>query len=854
MRRHRASLFIQKLREQYEVKDVVEIAATRPSFNPFLNGGLRNSSTRVLSGNGPVLAKASTSVMEQPPESPPTVLDEAPTEEDIGDGSDEAWASRVLPRTKAGRDIREHLSAEDERIRRSSCRESACQTALCFRRTLCHALAKNATAFGLPHKLPKLVAVINLSGKRHVVYSQTCSLARLMSIISVHASIRLTECLDEMVDFASKRGVSLLFTYALPWQSLDESYFELRTLERQSDGTVVDGEYAYATGWQDVRTAASTIQTDSTDSKVIEAQIASLGRHCAAVNLDMLSTDKGTVEDDSDRIRKMHDVTTLLQTERKKLLSDLTTLRAEKQHQVTTITSQYEKRIGELTKAADKAANSSEKIIDEFKTENAGLKKQNAALEKAVKHLKQQVAESALVHDAEQETLGRNFADATTALKEFQKVVGKQRAQAEKDREKSESALYQTIDKLESRVQHETIERRRAEEKVAECDKTWAEQRRELVEAREALKKSEAAKLDVDKRNVDLLAKNGELYKINKASKSAETKRMAEVHKNAEVSIAEATAQVVTSRELLASAKADMRASNAKTEDLKARVEAAEADAKALRAEMGVDTQLAAVAQAEASEDKKRLEDMKRLRSTEQAHLAKVEAEHKKELASLQCKHEEELAKAFATSVDGLEPPSRVVTSTVGSNTEIFISDNESKLELEIAKRHDETERLKKEVVELKKEVVTTREQHLAVVMKQQQHQQQHQPPLPQLMPSRSQTPQQMMQQQQQMQQMQQQQRQMQSRQTTQVPNQVSPQQQVKCSERVETADELRTTIEGALAKLVGIAKMPALDSEAERLRVENAVLKDLMRPASQQPYPQQQQAASFGYFTSVTQ
>jgi len=110
------------------------------------------------------------------------------------------------------------------------------------------------------------------------------------------------------------------------------------------------------------------------------------------------------------------------------------------------------------------------------------------------------------------------------------------------------------------------------------------------------------------------------------------------------------------------------------------------------------------------------------------------------------------------------------------------------------------------------------------------------------------------MQQQQQMQQMQQQQRQMQSRQTTQVPNQVSPQQQVKCSERVETADELRTTIEGALAKLVGIAKMPALDSEAERLRVENAVLKDLMRPASQQPYPQQQQAASFGYFTSVTQ
>lgn len=847
---------MQKLRDTYtKEQEARQQTANEQAIKNLVNQTILEFGVQVFPGKN-----ASTTMTTARPDSPPSTEMLHEEGEVTGDGDDEAWSNRVLPVTKAGRNIRIHLAAEDERVRRPDNRESASQSIVCLRRSICHALSKDPTAFGLPRKMPKMIAMLNLSGKRLLVYSQSYCLIRLICCVSLHATARMNECLADLINNASSRNLTLLFTFSLPWQSVDDSCFEIRSLAKQSNGTIVDGELTLCSGWQDVRSAASTIATDSTDPNIIEAQVATLAKHCSATNLDMVSVEKVTADNDSNRILKMQDVTTLLQTERKKLLSDLSTLRAEKQHQVTTITMQYEKRVADLTRSADKAANTATKIIEELKTENDVFEKQNDELDKTLKLLKQKAAESALVHDAEQDVMARNFADATTALKELQKFTGRQQAQLEKEREKSEAALSKTIDKLESKVQHETIERRRAEEKVAEGKKTWTAQRKELAEVRDVLEKVEAAKLDADKRIADLVAKNSELYKTSKATKSAETRRVAEVRKSAEASIAEATAQVENSRQVLATAKAEVAESNMKAKDLAERLEAAEADTKALREQLLVGTHLSEVGQAEVSDYKRRIDEVESLRIMEQADLTKVEADHKTELAALQRRLDEavgQLALLTKPSATSISNSSAKEVVTIASNTELFISDNETKLEQEIAQRHEETERLKKEMADLKKEVTTMREQHLAVVMNQQKQQQ---PPLPQL--SVAQMPQQI-QMQIQNQMHQQMHQQMQAPHPAQVSTQVSPQHvgaastntnPLKRSDRLETADDLRATIEGALTKLTGLAKQPALDPEAERLRVENAVLRDIMRPMSQSAYPQQQSAASFGYFTSVTQ
>jgi hypothetical protein len=834
-RRRQTSLFVQELKDT----DTKELEAqpqvnNDPSIKSLVNKTILEFDVQVFAERN---ANRMTTARS---ESPPSIELMHEEVEVTGDGDDEAWSNRVLAFTNAGRNIRNHLAAEDERVRRPCNRESASQSVLCFRRSICHALSKDLTAFGLPRKMPKMIAMLNLSGKRQLVYSQSYCLIRLMCCVSQHATVCMTECLNDIINSASSRNLTLLFTFSLPWQSVDDSCFEIRTLTKQSNGTIVDGELTFCSGWQEVRSAASTVATDSTDQNIIEVQIATLTKCCSAINLDIVSFENVTADNDSDRIRKMQDVTTLLQTERKKLLSDLSTLRAEKQHQLTTITSQYEKRIADLTKSADKAATTATKVIEEIKADNVNLKKQNDELDKVVKLCKQKLAESSLVHDSEQALMARNFSDATAALKEFQKAASKQQAQMEKERDKSEAALSKTIDKLESKVQHETIERRRAEEKVTECDKTCNAQRKELVEVRDAMERAEAANLDAQKRIADLTAKNSELYKTSKANKSTESKRMAEVRKNAEVSVAEATAQVENSWRLTKAAKAEVLASNSKANDLATRLEATEADNKARHEDY-----------------ERRLDEVECLRTMEQAHLATVEADHKRRLADLQAKHDEfvlELLTKPSASISDLGAKEMV---SISINTELFISENETKLEQEIAKRHEESERLKKEVAELKKEVTTTREHHLAVVMNQQKHQQQALPQIP-----ISQMPQQIQMQIQNQMQTQMTSPHQASHHQAQVSTDVLPQRggaaantfPLNLSEHVETADDLRATVEGALAKLLVLAKQPAMDPETQRLRVENAVLRDIMRPMSQSPYPQQQAAASFGYFTSVTQ
>jgi hypothetical protein len=898
-RRQRATLFMKKIQDQYRAANSArhtqrESIPVDTVLHPAVQLG-RQAKGAVESVLGITMEDLANLdhdknvVQREAPTSPTTDLEDDSTnnvgateafhEDSNDDDGDEAWASHVLVRTKAGRTIREHLAAVDASVQRASQRECAAQSVSSYRRIICHALQKDRGAFGLPCQLPKMVAVLNLSGSRHLVYSNRYSLVRLLCLVSSNTSVRKKECLTELLTFADKRQLSILLTFALPWQSLDEAQFEVRTIARDGNGAIVDGELCFTSYLEDLRSAASTIQTDNTDPQIIKEQINTLAGICSASNLDVIAKDVVIEcnENDGGRQRKLFELTTALQVDRRKLQSDLAVLRKEKQHQITSLTTQYEKRIAEITKSAEKASQSYDEALHKLRDENVHLKEKNSSLDTAVKLIKQKTAETALVREGECETMAQNFKVATSTLKEVRKTAERHRIQLEKDREKAENAYKTTIEGLEARLQLDTIEHRREKENVLSLKDELVDVRKELAEKDEAVTDALQVQKRLEKRVDELTSKTVELTKTAKHVKSVEAKRTAEVRKSAQASVSEATAQVEESRKLLTVAKSDVVNITCELEELKARLQAAEADAELHDTDMALKVAKTEADEATVRELRVQLEDMEakwkcacdteQAASKEVAELKDLMFKKDGELQKLRAQLEEMRAKIASHEAEEAEeaeeavqaPVAERTVASIAVNTELYVSESQTRMEIELAERHDQAESLKREVSDLKKELTSVREQHLATVMQQQKTP--AQPPqqlVPAMMP-----PQMMAQMHPQMH--------PQMNAIKQVPpsnlaTPVASQGPLKQGEGGETADELRCVIEGCLTRLVGLAKFPAIDTEAERLRVENMVLRDLMRPASQAylrppqhqlPQPQQpqqpHQQASFGYFSSVT-
>ncbi len=147
--------------------------------------------------------------------------------------SDTEWVA-ALSNHRVGRLLSSHLASVEAR---SSARSHDCavQEALGNERVFVHALTRsvsNKRSFpcGLSSELPRFIAVLNLSGERSVVYSESASLLR--SICS-HSSVlhrnELHEFLTALETFPMTRTSTsmkfVLLTYSLPWQSGTDSAF-----------------------------------------------------------------------------------------------------------------------------------------------------------------------------------------------------------------------------------------------------------------------------------------------------------------------------------------------------------------------------------------------------------------------------------------------------------------------------------------------------------------------------------------------------------------------------------------------------------------------------------------------------
>lgn len=147
--------------------------------------------------------------------------------------SDAQWVAN-LSNHRVGRQLANHLASVEGKpdVYAGDC---AAQEALGNERVLVHALArsiKKQRSFpcGLSSKIPMYIAVLNLSGERSLVYSDSPALIR---VLCTHSSVllrsELKEALKTFEDHASGRCTGALnfviLTYSMPWQSGTDSVY-----------------------------------------------------------------------------------------------------------------------------------------------------------------------------------------------------------------------------------------------------------------------------------------------------------------------------------------------------------------------------------------------------------------------------------------------------------------------------------------------------------------------------------------------------------------------------------------------------------------------------------------------------
>lgn len=175
-----------------------------------------------------------------------------PTENDAahaGDQSDEFTQEQVYPTTLPARALvwlsklpigsntqflRDHISNTDEWFLNRPMHVSSTTQVPELRKTFLNLLLNSPNPCGLPEKLPKCIAILNLSGEYRMFYSNDTSLGAMLALTGPY--INLAESVSRVIQHAEQNEISVLCCLSLPWQGgVGNICWELRTLERRVD-------------------------------------------------------------------------------------------------------------------------------------------------------------------------------------------------------------------------------------------------------------------------------------------------------------------------------------------------------------------------------------------------------------------------------------------------------------------------------------------------------------------------------------------------------------------------------------------------------------------------------------------
>ena len=257
----------------------------------------------------------------------------------------------LLEKTRAGQLLQSHIDSMEGMRRMNGQPLCAQQMTSDLARVLLTKMKGNRQWLGLPAKLPRAVAFMNLSGETVLVYSDALALVRVMVCAGLSANDhRIAMGVEEVIRFAEIHDASLLLTLALPWQSgavSTSQYWEIRSLRESSNGDLLDGERCFAMWYDETRECSAITQGSPLHPKVLEKLVRAYENTVRAVCLDGVpegdaSAPLTTVAADK-RYAVLMETTQKLQKEREHARSEA---KEEKRKHVLALREQWEKAEG----------------------------------------------------------------------------------------------------------------------------------------------------------------------------------------------------------------------------------------------------------------------------------------------------------------------------------------------------------------------------------------------------------------------------------------------------------------------------------------------------------------------------
>ena len=261
--------------------------------------------------------------------------------------ADAEWFRRLCTGSSSARALQNHLASIESRLDSNGAQaaiDQAVHNREAFLATLHHSLANNAPfPCGLASRIPKYVAIVNLSGKRLLLTSDNDILVRALCARSsrstpnalaeqIHRFVLWVECaLSPVAGSAAHTTAFALITYSLPWQAgLDAAYWEVNTvaITTRDDGKrlVVDRHISLTSLSGDTFSARPTLAARAID----DATRGAFAVQYVATNLD--AHDDARVADDEDgegaKMRRLRSVLEAMRAQTSKDREEIGTWKA----------------------------------------------------------------------------------------------------------------------------------------------------------------------------------------------------------------------------------------------------------------------------------------------------------------------------------------------------------------------------------------------------------------------------------------------------------------------------------------------------------------------------------------------
>lgn len=357
--------------------------------------------------------------------------------------------------------------------------------AVSFRRVLIRALERNPAPFGLPKKLPKFIAMVQLCGERLLLTTELGQLFQLLAHAPCGKRAN-SDAICAMVNMIKYREAhpecTLLLTYSAPFQvDLAKLWWDVRTLRRDPHTLkVIDGEMAFQIGQAKCRAIGCTSALENeVSAATLDREVKAFEENISAVDLDIELKDLAGAPSASDasspnckKIQAALSMARGLQTERNKLIAD----HAAEVAELTKLKEKAQREAGDAARLAYETERESEKALNreinrlakECEASIKAVDEQKRLNEMLRKEHKSETSAAMIRKDEEIDALKTKLATAETSLRSKEQELARAGRQNDAQTRKLEAQHQRSLDGMERKLQKLTMAERTAKQEGEE--------------------------------------------------------------------------------------------------------------------------------------------------------------------------------------------------------------------------------------------------------------------------------------------------------------------------------------------------------------------------------------------------